>query len=105
MPFEMHLAFFVTGRPDLSGTDAVQNIDELLVQMIFRIERAAGWDLRDEHSGETFHSLEVDVYATAAGSLPWFSRQYSDILYTVTIDNRNTLFAQPRFVTGLSLEH
>ena len=53
----------------------LNNVNQLLVEMIFRIERAAGRDLADVHAGETFHAFEIDVGAVAAGALPGLERQ------------------------------
>ena len=34
--------------------------------MIFGIQRGAGWDFPDIHTGKAFHTLELDVRAIAA---------------------------------------
>src|SRR5262249_56368124 len=65
----------------------------------------AGRNFTDIHAGESFHALELNISALPAGSRPGLSRQFSNIFDPVSLDNWNTLFAQPSFVTCFSLRH
>src|SRR5687767_6517201 len=105
LPFEMHFAFLFAGGPDLGRADALDDVDQLFIEMMFRIERAARRNLTDVHAGKTFHAFEIDVGTLAAGALPSFERQLGDILDAVTFEDWNPLFLEPHFVAGFSLRH
>ncbi len=42
LPFEMHFALVVAGGPNFRGAEAADDVNQFFVEMIFRIERAAG---------------------------------------------------------------
>src|SRR5581483_7386771 len=105
LPLEMHLAAVIAGRPDLRRAETGDDVDQLFVKMIFRVERAARRDLADVHAGEAFHAFEIDVGAPAAGALPRLERQLGHVFDAVAVDHRNPLFLEPHLVTGFALGH
>ena len=105
LPFEVHLAAVIAGRPDFRRATAGDNVDQLFVQMIFGMERSARRNFADIHAGEAFHPFEIDVSTPASGSLPWLERQLGDIFNTEPADDGNSLFPQPQLVTGFALRH
>ena len=65
LPFEMHFALFFAGGPNFGRPKAMNNVNQFFVEMMFRIERAAGRNFTDVHAGKTFHAFEINI-----GALP-----------------------------------
>jgi len=105
LPLEMHFTLLVAGRPNLGRAHALDDVDQLFIEMIFRIERAGGRDLADIHAGETFHTFEIDIGAAAARTLPRPKRQLAHVLYAITVHDRNTFFFQPELIAGFAFRH
>ena len=56
MPFKVHLALVVSGRPNLRRADAFNDVNQFFLQMIFRLERASGGNFAHVHAGEALHA-------------------------------------------------
>ena len=70
VPLEVLLAALRAGGPDFRRADTFENVNQFLVEVIFGIESAARRNFTDVHTGETFHSLKLNVRAAATRSFP-----------------------------------
>src|SRR5206468_11631950 len=70
-----HMALVVALEPDLGRAAPLHDEVDLLVHVLFGIERAGARHLDDVVAPFAFGAVELDVAAAAAGALPWRQRQ------------------------------
>src|SRR5207244_13363041 len=92
-PFKSLLAHAVI--PDLGAAAALKNIQQLIVHVSFRLERAARRNLDDVHAREAATTLQLDVRTGSPHARPRLARQLGDILDRKPVKHCDGLLLQP----------
>ena len=97
-PFKGLLAHPVI--PDLGAAAALKNVEQLIVHVSFRLERAARRNLDDVHARDAATTLQLDVRTGSPHARPRLARQLGDILDRKSVKNWNTFLLHPPQIGG-----
>ncbi len=91
--------------PNRRAAPASENIMQVLVQMVHRIQLLARRDLAHVGAGRAFRPFHIDERAAAARSIPRFNFDLSEVLHKKGFHDRNSLAELPLVVVGNVIHH
>src|SRR6266498_5821481 len=97
-PFEQPLVSTIL--PDFGGPMTGENTNHFFVEMALGVERAAGRNLGDVHSGLPLHAVEMNKSAATAHAAPETKLQFANILDAKALHDRNAFAPHPLAVAG-----
>ena len=80
-----------------------QNIDDLLIEMLFRFSDSAWRKFADIGSGDSLKAFELQIRTVAPEPFPIAQWNSANIRHHDSVENRNTLTGDPALVETLRL--
>src|SRR5438093_13477338 len=81
-PSPLEKTFFLLLLPYFRRADAVEDADQLFIEMLFRLQGVAGRNLGHVHAGNSFHAVKGNERTQAPGAPPGSTLDLADILHT-----------------------